>query len=390
MSLNLSKMGWLHRIFNTRYRLPVRALLAAGAGLVGLVISLDWRSSAVLFRGIFRGNDLKSEMRRLSWMGKRGWLTLPMPEDPMFEFCQGLRPTHLQSLNKRLKRLSTRKNAPLAVGLDRLRVLAALAQEAVENDDGASVLKASSDAFQTHYDQLAEHIERLDLTTRRPSKPSDPQAEQTKTPKGMDPENALGAFKDLHALFAVHSLPWFAIAGTFLGIYREGGFIKNDLDIDIGVMGEDVGLGPLLEILNTSAAFHISRVEHQCDIQSAAQPVNRPAFVRVIHKGGINIDIFLHFQSGDRLCHGTSALLWENTPFGLAPYTVYGLEVLGPSNADVYLGETYGDWQTPATDYNYHRDMPSLTGARNFLGAEYLLRREVYYETHNKTATDPA
>jgi hypothetical protein len=379
MSLKLAKMGWLHRILNTRYPLPVRALLAAGAGLVGLVISLDWRSSAVLFRGIFRGDDLKSEMRRLSWMGKRGWLTLPMPKDPMFEFCHGLTPAHLQTLNNRLKRLSARKNAPLAVELDRLRILATLAQYAAENDVGEAVRKATSDAFQAHYDQLAEHIKWLDLTTHRPSKPSDPPAEQPKTPKGMDPANALGAFKELHALFAVHKLPWFAIAGTFLGIYREGGFIKNDLDIDIAVMGEDVGLGHLLETLNTSAAFHVSRVEHQCDVQSATQPINRPAFVRVIHKGGINIDIFLHFQSGDKLCHGTAALLWENTLFELAPYTVYDLDVLGPSNADVYLSETYGDWQIPATDYNYHRDMPSLTGARNFLGAEYLLRRDVYY-----------
>ncbi|MEN8834302.1 LicD family protein [Pacificibacter sp.] len=379
MSLKLAKMGWLHRIFNTRYPLPVRALLATCAGLTGLAISLDWRSSVVLFHGILRGDDLKSEMRRLSWMGKRGWLSLPMPEDPMFEFCQGLDRAHLQFLERRLTRLCARKNAPLAVELDRLRSLATLAQNAAESAQDAGDSTATKNAFQAQYDQLAKRIRKDELRPHRPEGPKNAQSAKPKVPKGMDLENALAALNDLHALFSAHDLPWFAIAGTFLGVYREGGFIKNDLDIDIGLMGDDVALDQLLNVLNTSPAFHMSRIEHQCDLWGKDQPLNRPAFVRLIHKGGINVDIFLHFQAGDKLCHGTSSLLWENTVFELARYPVYGLEVLGPTPPDLYLKETYGDWQTPATDYNYHRDMPSLTGAHNFLGAEYLLRREVHF-----------
>ena len=378
MNLKLAKMGWLHRIFNIRYPLAVRVVLALGLGLVGFVISLDWRTSHVLFRGILRGDDLKSEMRRLSWMGKRGWLALPMPEDPMFEFCQGLDAAHLEALRERLTRLSTRKNAPLTIELDRLRVLATLAQRDAENA-AAETRRASEAAFSAQYDPLAERIKLLDPPKHRASKPSDPHTAQTKSPKGMDPENALNAFKELHALFSAHKISWFAIAGTFLGLYREGGFIKNDLDIDIGVMGDDVSLEQLLDVLKANPAFHVSRVEHQCDLQSAEHPVNRPAFVRALHQGGINIDIFFHFQVGDKLCHGTSSLLWENTYFKPAPYTLYDLEVSGSDAPDLYLTETYGDWKTPTTDYNYHRDMPSLTGARNFLGAEYLLRRDVYY-----------
>ena len=76
--------------------------------------------------------------------------------------------------------------------------------------------------------------------------------------------------------------------------------------------------------------------------------------------------------------------MWKNTVFELNEYKIYGLKVKGPKNANLYLKETYGDWRKEKLNYNFHRDMISLTGTKNFLGLEYLLRRKLYCGKYNQ------
>ena len=101
-------------------------------------------------------------------------------------------------------------------------------------------------------------------------------------------------------------------------------------------------------------------------------------FLRIIHSDGINIDIFLHYLSNEKIYHGTSSLLWVNKAFNLKNYKAKNFYLKVPENPNLYLTETYGDWKTPKIDYNYHRDMLSLTAAKNYLGLEYLLRVKKY------------
>ena len=88
----------------------------------------------------------------------------------------------------------------------------------------------------------------------------------------------------------------------------------------------------------------------------------RPTFARIIHKNGINIDLYFHFISGNSIFHGTSSILWKNTIFDLSTYKIYGIPIKGPANSDLYLSETYGDWKNEKIDYDFHRDMLSLKG----------------------------
>ena len=106
--------------------------------------------------------------------------------------------------------------------------------------------------------------------------------------------------------------------------------------------------------------------------------LTRPTFARIIHKNGINIDLYFHFINGNYIYHGTSTILWKNTIFDLCDYKIYGLKIKGPADSDLYLTETYGDWRKEKINYDFHRDMLSLEGAPNFLGLEYLLRRKLY------------
>ena len=131
-------------------------------------------------------------------------------------------------------------------------------------------------------------------------------------------------------------------------------------------------------ILKKNHIFKISKIEYQKYFFNKNHYFKKPTFARIIHKNGINVDLYFHFIRGNSIFHGTSSILWKNTLFELSNYKIYGITIKGPSNSDLYLSETYGDWKNEKIDYDFHRDMLSLKGAQNHLGLEYLLRRKLY------------
>ena len=111
----------------------------------------------------------------------------------------------------------------------------------------------------------------------------------------------------------------------------------------------------------------------------------RPTLFRLVHVNGINVDVFSHFLIKNKICHGTSSIIWKNNIFSLSPINIYGLNINGPKESNEYLKETYGNWKLKKKDYIYHRDMPSISGAYNHLGLEYLLRCHLFLEINKKS-----
>ena len=56
----------------------------------------------------------------------------------------------------------------------------------------------------------------------------------------FDIEDAFLALADWNRIFSKERYKWFVISGTFLGLIREGGFLKHDYDIDFGIFYEDL------------------------------------------------------------------------------------------------------------------------------------------------------
>ena len=104
-----------------------------------------------------------------------------------------------------------------------------------------------------------------------------------------------------------------------------------------------------------------------------------PALVKLIHENGINVDVFVHHREGDTLWHGSSIHRWENSAFDLADYTLAGVPVLGPSDADRYLTENYGDWRTPVTEFNCTTGTPNLVISRTFRSVALFLTRLAHF-----------
>ena len=67
---------------------------------------------------------------------------------------------------------------------------------------------------------------------------------------------------DLSNLFILNKIEWFVLAGTFLGFTREKSFLKHDLDIDIGLMSENVSFEQIRKIFKKSSLFEVSKIEY--------------------------------------------------------------------------------------------------------------------------------
>jgi hypothetical protein len=136
---------------------------------------------------------------------------------------------------------------------------------------------------------------------------------------------------------ALEGIPYWLSAGTALGFYRDGNFIADDSDIDLGVK-DDI---PIERIENAmlNAGFSANRFRNSKGI-----PRQR-AFI----KDGIPIDISIYSLEGD--------FYTFQTPYGVIKKPKHLLEDLHTiefhgrtypiPNPEEYLTWRYGDWRTP-------------------------------------------
>ncbi len=367
----LKKLGFFHWLLNRRYDFFSRFFIASLFWFICIIIFFDFRLGNLFFIRVLLNNDLKSESRRLIWCLKKSFLPISLKTDIMFDFCSGLTIKELKKIKDTLKR-SKKSKKDIFYEIDLLKILAYEFDFLIENKENRSISEFSKN-FTSQYFKVKKYLE------KRPAKKIlTPHNKLSKKNIGIDSNKAKKVLLDLSNLFTLNKVNWFVLAGTFLGFIREKSFLKHDLDIDIGLMSDNVSFEQIRKIFKKSPLFEISKIEYQKYFLSPYNFYNRPIFVRIIHKNGITVDLFWHYLEGNKSYHGTSSILWANTAFELIQYKIYGLKVKGPKNANLYLTETYGNWRKEKLNYNFHRDMVSLTGAYNHLGLEYLLRRKLY------------
>ena len=203
----------------------------------------------------------------------------------------------------------------------------------------------------------------------------------------IDAESALRDWSDL---FPVKIWSWYVISGTFLGLVREGGFLAHDYDLDLGFNAEDCDIDALLNKLSNSPQFYIESQDWMDTIKRDAKgsySFDRiRVLVKVVHKSGISIDVFVHYLdvAENKRWHGSRIHRWDNSRFDLQQYTLAGIKVLGPADADRYLTENYGEWRIPVKDFNCSTGTPNLVIVRNFLSQALFIKRLVALVDTNK------
>jgi len=132
--------------------------------------------------------------------------------------------------------------------------------------------------------------------------------------------------------------------GTLLGAYRDGKFIPNDFDIDVGVWLKDAKRINKVLVQN---GFRLVREFHV---------VGENGLEQTYEYHGITIDI-MYFYESDHLywCNGATFPKQKNKivkvqvtahwfkPFGIAKMTFLGLEVPIPDNVEEHLIEIFGE-----------------------------------------------
>ena len=151
---------------------------------------------------------------------------------------------------------------------------------------------------------------------------------------------------------AAYGLDWCLMAGTLLGIYRDGDFIRGDKDMDIG-MRFDVDRARLEECLCGDGEFvkqtHFGKVVDQ---------VSNYSFTVKHRQSDISVDIFFlqPFQDDYFLMgvdHPGQAILSRLTRFEFAQFCWQDEMWPVPSDVEAYFLEVYGvSWREPNPFYD--------------------------------------
>lgn len=191
---------------------------------------------------------------------------------------------------------------------------------------------------------------------------------------------------EIQQLANAHGCKTFLMSGTLLGFHRNKGLLPHDHDVDIGVMANDPGFKGFIESVK-SLPLHGSRVVRR-RLSSKTQAMNPwiPKLpddtllyklkVRDPHSGSVTeVDIFVHFQVGPDLLHGSLNTLWANSPFELNAHEIDGVIFYLPADVHRYLSENYGDYETPITDFDSHLDCPNVRNIYSTSSRRLLLRK---------------
>ena len=174
---------------------------------------------------------------------------------------------------------------------------------------------------------------------------------------GPPPKSRLmleAALRDFYAEFAEFKKDLFLISGTFLGVVRENHLLDHDYDIDLGIMGPE--LLPEMEVkARNSSMFEIKTVE-----TASWGFYDQPCLLKLIHKSGVNIDVFVHVSFKGLIFHGGALNVWFNSGFSVTGYSACGIDaMMGPSDQTKYLIENYGRWWIEKKEFDYNEDTPN-------------------------------
>jgi len=345
----------IFRILKTK-RGPIIRGVTASLGWIATALLTGQTSLAALSARQFWQGDILQGARRIAWLARRGRLQLPIgKQDHAFDFTDAVTPHQLDQTAAFLLRHSARNTA-------RIRTTDALFIAARKYAQGSTQRQDFVQAAQNLLDVMPS----IAAVTLR-----DPPHMHTQL-SGADAAQALHDCATL-----LQNTPWFVLSGTFLGLIREGGFLAHDYDIDIGVM-HDVPLADIQTRLQNSTDFVLRKVDIQPAYGALANA--RPMLLKLVHRTGVPVDVFYHYDTPDgRTVHGSSLHHWFNTPFTLRDYSLEGVTVQGPADADRYLTENYGDWRTPVIDFDCSTDTPNLAIVKHPSNIAMFLQRLSYF-----------
>jgi len=369
----------LLRFFNRRHGKVFCLTLA----LIGYLGTLYITRSKALAKNSY--DDLKNDDFKIAFRRAAKLLYIyknkKIARDDTFNFCEGLKKEALEDLKEKFEEIS-HETTNLSFEGDYLYVLGGLIEL------GGDFIK--------EFENISNRILKIASHSWREIDGSDDKI--THTPKvsrpiaKINPAHAHSALSEWSKLFPPSKMQWFLVSGTFLGLIRDGGFIEHDYDIDFGIFDSDFELNTLKSKINNSKNFFIKKIDlfnNGTFINGKFHPETdkKPVLVKIIHRSGLNIDLFIHFKENvlgkNSIWHGSSYHKWVNSEFDLKDYIFIDIPVLGPDNPDTYLTENYGDWRTPVTEFHFNTGTPNLSLHKNPTSLALFIKRISEFRSAN-------
>jgi len=171
----------------------------------------------------------------------------------------------------------------------------------------------------------------------------------------FEPGSAMEVLLTLWTLLEAEGFRPFLIAGTLLGLFRSGGLLAHDRDIDIGLLRGDAADRDPIDFIRTHP---------QLLLPHTARPGDRYVGLTV---DGIAADIFVFDRTPAGMVCGFSPLpgdiQWRHTPFRLRNMRLGGYNFRIPDPAETYLTECYGpNWRVPDPGFASALSSPALAG----------------------------
>lgn len=183
-------------------------------------------------------------------------------------------------------------------------------------------------------------------------------------------EDAAQALFEANSILGNHDIPFFLIAGTLLGIMRDGDLLKNDKDMDIGIVGHH----QKEKIISAFTASNKFRLHPNTPAKSPQWDWN----IGFIHKAtNAVVDIFFYREEAESLISGFFNAPYPITSrvraFSLGSITWKNTEWKIPFPAEQYFEDVYGaGWKTPDQGFDtiisHKSQMIETKPARFYLG----------------------
>ncbi|MBF6617236.1 MAG: LicD family protein [Candidimonas sp.] len=370
-----SKSYFLINLLNREHKF-LRYPLAGLAWMGGLICTGNPFIASNLGAGVLKG-EVKKSIRRAGWIARNSWLRTSIVNDPFFLFSEGLGHKDLRHYDEWLSRREPKLTAA-EYASNRLIILAQRIHLLIEDYNNQSFEESNQHPAWP----LIIEFEKLKITVLE--LPIDNAIKNPNKGSGgarrgdFSKDDARQALADLVSLVPLQEFRWYIISGTFLGLHRDGGFMPHDYDIDIGINAENLSVEKLLKRLSHQATLRVAKLDYHLEVVRQGRSfllLRKPILVKLVHKNGINIDIFIHYLDGEIRWHGSSVYRWDNIEFGLVRGVLEGIPVLQPDQADRYLTENYGDWRIPVTDFNCSSGTPNLAICHNFLSHALFVKK---------------
>ena len=311
----------------------------------------------------------KEASRRLAWYVKTRFVYIVIADDNMFYFPISNNSIALMDQEDFLDRYKDRRSEIYYLA-DKIIIHAELLNTQI---NGNNNLPISQQSCQNYFQLISAYLKGLSNSDEYQKFRYSSAEEVVKFKENKSDFQQVGmeCLLSFLELYPLTTYQWFVTGGTCLGLARHNHLIPHDFDVDVGVFyrsGLEVELEKIAQSSSCFETIKCDYVQLSCESGGKWENIKRPAFIKLVHKNGVNIDIFFHYKLGDKIVHGSSTVGWSNDTFKLKEGYIENLKVLHPDPIEHYLTEHYGDWDVVKKEFACSTDTYNMHVEKSFTG----------------------